>query len=126
MNINVTMVTKNRTIKKLEVDSTKDSFKFNKGLYIIRKEAVNFFWDPKKEVRVYPELIYMEGRPSPVNADRDSSHFLNAVVLKNALEQTSDQKSELFSIVGDYARNPSKIMMLVFALIILIAFLGGL
>lgn len=121
------MVTKNRTIKKLEVDSTKDSFKYNKGLYIIRKEAVNFYLDPKKESLVYPELIYMEDRPSPVNAiTEDSSHFLNAVVLKNALEQTSDQKSEFGAIIGEYARNPGKIMMLVFAVIILIAFLGGL
>lgn len=121
------MVTKNRTIKNLEIDSTKDSFKYNKGLYIIRKEAVNFYWDPKKESDVYPELIYMEGRPSPVNAvTEDSSHFLNAVVLKNALEQTSDQKSEVAAILSEYARNPGKIMILVFAVIILVSFLGGL
>ena len=118
---------KNRTIKQLEVNTEREFFTFNRGLYTIPKEAVNFHYDPKHPGDTWPELYYIENNPTPVNAtNTDTAGFLNSVVLKNALQQVSAQPSEFMSVIYDYARNPSKLIFAAFALIILLSFLSGL
>ena len=121
------MITKNRYIKKLEVNGLNEYFHYNKGLYTIPRDAVNFAFNPKKKNKdLTPELIYLEGQPTPVNAkNSDAGNFLNHVVLENALKQVDSPQSMFFEIIAEYVRSPAKLMMLSFVAIILISFLGS-
>jgi hypothetical protein len=131
MNINCRIFCKDRTIETVKVNARHQEFTFNKGLYVIPKEAVNLFKLEGKP-RYEPELVFIEGEPLPVNAEKTStasSDFLTRIVIRNALKQSSRMKSEMFGLIADYMRNPGKIILLVFALTIvgalISAFMGG-
>ena len=127
MKIKCLIIGKDRYITEVNVDSRKANFSYNEGLYIIPSGAVNLaeFADGKKEP--YPELVYHENDPMPVNVKNAGSmaEFLDKEVVANAIKQISEPKSEFFTIISDYVRNPNKLFLAVFALIILLAFLGS-
>lgn len=126
MMINCLMIGKDRCITIVKVDAKKGNFTHNKGLYTIPKEAVNLteFIDKNKES--YPELIYIEGTPLPVNATTGEQEFLEHTVLANALSQVARAKSDWLNLIMDYIKHPSKIMLLAFVAIIVAALIGGL
>jgi hypothetical protein len=120
------MIGKDRHITEVKIDSRKANFTFNSGLYTIPKEAVNLaeFEDGKTET--YPELIYVESVPLPVNKPTgDVSGFLTETVTSNALKQVARPKSDFMNIIMDYMRNPNKLVMAAFAFIIVAAVIGG-
>ena len=125
--IKAIIITKNRYIKNLEVNGLSEYFHYNKGLYTIPRDAVNFCFNPKKKnKKSIPELIYVEGQTTPVNAkNKDAGKFLDYVVLKNALNQVAAPKSMMLDVIAEYARSPMKMLMLVFVAIIAISFLGS-
>jgi hypothetical protein len=121
------MIGKDRHITTVNVDSRKQNFTHNNGLYTIPMEAVNLaeFEDGKTET--YPELIYIESVPLPVNKPSgDVSGFLTETVTANALKQVAHPKSDFMNVILDYMHNPNKIVMVAFAGIIVAAVIGGL
>jgi len=121
------IIGKDRVVNTVRIDPKKSNFTYNNGLYTLPKEAVNLteFTDGKTES--YPELIYVEGSPLPINDDsQDVSAFLDQTVIKNALKQTSKAPSDWMAIFKDYARNPNKLIIVLFIGIIGISFLWGL
>ena len=125
--ITAILITKNRYIKTFEVNGQAEYFRFNKGLYTIPSDSVNFAYNPKtKNKKSVPELIYVEGQTTPVNSkNKDAGKFLDYVVLKNALNQVAAPQSMFLDVIAEYARNPTKLLMLAFVGIIVIAFLGS-
>lgn len=128
MMIHCLMIGKDRCIETVKVDAKKTNFTHNKGLYTIPKEAVNLteHAGPKK-VESYPELVYIEGIALPVNLEKgDVQEFLEHIVLSNALNQVARPRSDWFNLFADYIRHPSKIMILGFVVVIVVALIGGL
>ena len=126
MMIKCLIVGKDRHISIVKIDARKANFNHNNGLYTVPKEAVNLaeFEDGKTEG--YPELIYIEGTPLPVNySEGNVAGFLEQTVIANALKQVVQAKSNWVLIVADYARNPSKLIILAFVGIILAAVIGA-
>ena len=122
------IIGKDRCITTVNVDSKKSNFTHNKGLYTIPKESVNLTEFPTaKKKSSYPELIFVEGEALPINnSGGDMSSFLEETVISNALKQTGKPANDWMSIFKDYFKTPSKLIMAVFALIILISFIVGL
>jgi hypothetical protein len=120
------MIGKDRHVTTVKVDSRKEDFVFNNGLYTIPKEAVNLAEFAEGKQETYPELIYVESVALPVNkASGDVSGFLTKTVVGNALKQVAQPRSDFMSVIMDYMRNPNKLIMVAFAGIIVLAVLRG-
>lgn len=136
--IHCLMVGKDRAIEELRVDPSRSTFSHNRGLYTIPREAVNIakFTDPEdnkgrkkgnSKIKPYPELIYVEGNPQPVNLQNyDVQAFLDHIVLSNALQQVAAPRSDWAIVFLDYVKHPSKALLGLFVLIIAGAVIGGL
>lgn len=129
------IIGKDRSITTLKIDALKDTFTWNKGLYTIPRDAVNisrFITEKGKEIKeTYPELIYLEGTATPITSEEEEQDagvqaFLERVILGNALKQVAAARSEWASLIFDYLKHPSKMILLVFILIIVAAVVGGL
>lgn len=127
MMITCLIIGKDRCITTVKVDSKKSNFTHNKGLYTIPKESVNLTEFPDGKTESYPELIFIEGEALPINnSSGDMSSFLEETVISNALKQTGKPANDWMGIFKDYFRTPSKLIMAVFAFIILVSFIVGL
>jgi len=125
MKIHALIIRKDRSIHEEMVNAGASKFTFNRGLYTIPREAVNLVkWNGKEDV--YPELIYMEGDPLPVNVVEGSAQqFLEHTVLENALKQTAEPKGWILDLFLDYMKNPPKLFLLMIIIIIAASVIGG-
>lgn len=136
MKIKCYILRKDRTATVKQVDPNKGTFRFNEGLYLLNKKAVNLV-----DREATPELIFIEGNPNPVfnenkkevtdntkKTKKDTTPeptLLDHQVMKNALKVTGAPRGLGLDIIADYMKDPTKILMLVFAIIIFVAFIGG-
>lgn len=126
MMIKCLVIGKDRCITEIKINPRKSNFTHNRGLYTIPKEAVNIAEHSNRKVEAYPELIFWEGNPLPVNlTEGNVQTFLGETVLSNALKQTSRSPSDFMAVVYDYMRNPPKLVMLLFIGIIAVAAIGS-
>ena len=121
------MLRKNRTVETRKVDPLESYFKVRGNLYTVPKEAVNLICYADKPNNPHAELIYIEGDPIPVStaASIDSNKILDAIVIKNALENAAQPRGFGMEILLDYLKSPGKIMVLAFVGIIVAAVVGG-
>ena len=127
MKITVKILKRNRTIETKNVDPTKNCFEFQGGIYAIYPEAVNIT-TRNGVINSHPEVYYVEGDPIPLfkHEKKDTQQgFLDEVVLKNAIEALSGKPGMMFSLVLDYLKNPKKLLLLGFVVIIAVSFLSG-
>lgn len=128
MRIQCYILKRDRTISVIGVSREKDHFRYNRGLYEIKPEAVNIS-TVAGVVSSQPELFYVEGCPIPLTSeasdDADSQTFLDEVVLQNAIKGLAGEPGMGLTLLLEYVRDPKKMILMVFAFIILIAFLQG-
>jgi hypothetical protein len=123
------IIGKDRSITTVKIDARKSNFTYNRGLYTIPREAVNLteYIDDKKKIEPYPELVFIEGIALPVNVvSGNVQSFLEQTVLANALKQVAHAQSDFMAMLLDYLRHPSKLLILTFVGIIIVAVIGGL
>jgi hypothetical protein len=125
-------------------------FRFNKGIYLLRKEDVNlkFTVEGKKPYTPTPELYFIEGHPIPLGKTDDSeefidvpgpdgkttkvknitkaSAFLDKLVISNALMEVGKPRGLIWEVVADYVKKPFNVFILVIAFIVLVSFLVNL
>ena len=117
----------NRTIKVLVKNIKTGEFRYNKGLYLMPKQYVSLISD-QGVIKEIPELIYYENDPLPINIinrKKMSGSFLDDIVIENVLSTTAKPSSLFFQVIAEYLRNPFKIVMLAFALLIAIVLLNS-
>jgi len=121
------MLKRDRTIDTFTVSPKKEYFKYQDGLYDLDPAAVNISTEDGI-VCTKPEAFYVEGQPTPIHPDvkTTSSSFLDEIVLRNAISSLSGQPSRIFDLAEDYLRDPKKLLLLAFVLIIVAAFVQGL
>lgn len=128
MRIQCFILKRDRTIENISVSRDQDYFHYKGGLYEIKPEAVNISTEGGV-VSSQPELFYVEGCPIPLTSspsdDAETQTFLDEVVLKNAIEGLAGKPGMLFDIISFYLKDPRKMILVVFAIIILVAFLQG-
>ena len=113
------------------MSSSKGEFTFRKGLYFIPLQAINLRADEYNIIQPVPEMYYTEGNPMPIFLEDDGSNTksnkpLDDMITERAIEESSEPSWRGFEIIEEYLRSPPKLFLLVFIVIILIAFFSGL
>jgi len=127
---------RDRTIREKGVNPDNSYFEYNDGIYQILAECVNVSAESGTIASV-PELYYVEDIPQPINykpppvtakgkkKQPEAPPFLEKVLIENAIEGLAGGPSELLKFLKDFLMNPARLLIIVFAIIILIAFLSG-
>lgn len=125
--IKCTILRTNRTIKILVKNIKTGEFRYNKGLYLMPKQYVSLISD-QGVIKEIPELIYYENDPLPINIinrKKMSGSFLDDIVIAKVLTTTAKPSSLMFQVIAEYLRNPFKIVMLAFAILIAIVLINS-
>ncbi len=131
MKIYCYILKRDRTIHERAVRSNIPYFEYNDGIYQILAECVNVSAEDGIIASV-PELYYVEDIPQPINYQPPKSNvpeappFLEQVIIENAIEGLAGGPSEMLKFLKDFLMNPARLIIIVFALVILIAFFSGL
>lgn len=115
--IRVLMLKKDRSIGRLMVGAGSTFFRYAGGIYNIDRDAVNMI-ALEKEIGKDAELIYLEERPSAIGSKTDPKRLLNQKLIENAIKHSAKPKGQIGLILAEYAKDPGKLLMLVFVLTI--------
>lgn len=121
MKIQVFMMTRDRSVKRLKVSDAKRSFEFRRGIYDVPVEAVNLS-QRKSGLTPIPELVYVEGNPIPQTRTKQTGEelgtFMDDTIIENAIRQTAQPSWGGFTVMGDMLKNPGRLMGLAMVLLV--------
>lgn len=123
MKIKIYLLRQDRTVKVVKVNEKKSKWIYNRGLYPINPSDVNlsaFPYVPNPS----PEIIFCEGNPQAIGSSEESIENFNRQNIRNAIEAAANIKSNWALRLTELLFSP-KILFVVFAMIIIIAFLSG-
>ncbi|MBA7491603.1 hypothetical protein ES702_02151 [subsurface metagenome] len=130
MKIEVWILLRSRQAKRKKVSENKKEIIFNKGIYLMNRDAINFYSKGGKPKGV--ETFFIEDNPAPINLDSkdvDSSIvFLNRYIYENVIEQTGELPKERVRGAFNWVSNNVTIGAVVkwgFLLMIVGAIIGG-
>lgn len=150
MRIRCVILRRNRTLRVSHYKQERGFFRFNKGIYLLRKEDVNLNYSLDKKLKYVPkpELYFIEGHPIPIGKKEDTadfieitdtegkiiripritkaSAFLDKLVISNALREVGKPRGLMWEVVADYVKNPFNVFMLVIAFIVFVSFIVNL
>ena len=96
MKIEVWFLLRNREAKRKKTKANKTALDMNKGIYLMNREAINFYRTDDKPKGV--EMFFFEGNPSSLKIDKagkdTSIKFLNRFIYENVIDQTGDIPKE--------------------------------
>ncbi len=139
MKIKCIILRRNRTIITKSIDGKKSFFRYNKGIYLTPKNFVNLISqvDDIPKISQYPELIFYEDDPVPLKMiqatdnekakkelEARSGKFLDLVVVGNALKELAKPQGLGFQILFEYIKSPSKMLPMLFIILIVLAVLS--
>ncbi|MBA7491312.1 hypothetical protein ES702_01857 [subsurface metagenome] len=130
MKVEVWYLMRSRQAKKKKISDSKQEVTFNRGIYIILRDAINFYRKGDKPKGV--EIFYYEGNPAPIKieskGDDDSINYLNRYIYENVIEQTGALPKERVSHMFNWMRENLSIGNVVkwgFMLLIIGVAIGG-
>jgi len=130
MKIDTWILLRSRQAKRKKISESKVELTFNKGIYLMNRDAINFFIKDGKPKGV--ETYFYEGNPAPIKIDKAGSDtsikFLDRFIYENVIEQTGAQPKERISGAFTWARDNISIGSFIkwgFVLLILGAMIGG-
>lgn len=150
MQIRCIILRRNRTLRVSKYKQERGFFRFNKGIYLLRKEDVNLNYNLDKKLKYAPkpELYFIEGHPIPIGITEDlenfieikdgegnvikipritkASAFLDKLVISNALREVGKPRGLMWEVVADYVKNPFNVFMLVISFIVFVSFIVNL
>ncbi|MBA7640544.1 hypothetical protein ES703_48213 [subsurface metagenome] len=130
MKIDTWILLRSRQAKRKKISESKVELTFNKGIYLMNRDAINFFSKDGKPKGV--ETYFYEGNPAPIKIDKAGSDtsiiFLDRYIYENVIEQTGAQPKERISGAFIWARDNLSIGFFIkwgFLLLIVGAMVGG-
>lgn len=111
------MLKKDRRLGHLAVDANWTFFRHKGGIYNVDRDAVNLVAH-KDKIGAQAELIYLEERPAPILSKTDPKRLLNQKLVETAIKSSAKPKGQLGLILAEYAKDPGKLLMLVFVFVI--------
>jgi len=130
LKVEVWYLMRSRQAKKKKISDSKQEVTFNRGIYIILRDAINFYRKGDKPKGV--EIFYYEGNPAPIKieskGDDDSINYLNRYIYENVIEQTGALPKERVSHMFNWMRENLSIGNVVkwgFMLLIIGVAIGG-
>lgn len=107
MKIDTWILLRSRQAKRKKTPESKTEVTFNKGIYLMNRDAINFFSKDGKPKGV--ETYFYEGNPAPIKIDEagtdTSISFLDRFIYENVIEQTGAQPKERLSGAFTWAQN---------------------
>ena len=129
MKVDTWFLLRSRQAKRKKINENKKEIVFNKGLYLMNRDAINFYSKGGKPKGV--ETFFIEDNPAPLNIDtkdEDSSvDFLNRYIYENVIEQTGALPKERIKGAFNWASNNITIGAVIkwgFMLLIVAAMIG--
>lgn len=130
MKVEVWFLLRNREAKRKKTRAEKITVNLNDGIYLLNRDAVNFYRTGDKPKGV--EVFFYEGNPGPINVDTSSKDmsikFLNRFIYENVIEQTGEIPKERFKGSFKWLKNNITMGTLVkwgFALLIIGSIIQG-
>ena len=130
MKVEAWYLMRSRQAKKKKISDSKKEVTFNRGIYIILRDAINFYSKGDKPKGV--EIFFYEGNPAPIKIESknedDSIEYLNKYIYENVIEQTGAMPKERMSHTFNWLRDNVSIGNFVkwgFMLLIVGAAIGG-
>lgn len=130
MKIEAWFLLRSRQAKRKKINENKKEITFNQGLYLMNRDAINFYSKGGKPKGV--ETFFIEDNPAPLKIDAKdadtSIKFLNRYIYENVIEQTGAQPKERVKGAFNWAKNNVTIGSVIkwgFALLIIISIIGG-
>lgn len=106
MKVEAWYLLRSRQAKKKKISDNKAEVTFNRGIYIILRDAINFYRKGDKPKGV--EIFFYEGNPAPIKIDSkgkdDSIEYLNRYIYENVIEQTGALPKERMSRTFNWVR----------------------
>lgn len=106
MKVEAWYLLRSRQAKKKKISDSKKEVTFNQGIYIILRDAINFYRKGDKPKGV--EIFFYEGNPAPIKIDSkgkdDSIEYLNRYIYENVIEQTGALPKERMSRTFNWVR----------------------
>lgn len=125
--IRVSILQRNKRVKRLQIQPTRNSFEFQGGVYMLSSDIINL--DEKLEA----EVFYFEENPTPIyyKVDDRSGDYLNELLRINFIEQVDNVTPYRRNILGDLLKiitNPQVMIGLILGASILYSLIesGGL
>lgn len=107
MKIEVWFLLRSRQAKPKKISEHKTEADFNNGIYLMNREAMNFYSKGGKPKGV--ETFFYEGNPAPIRIDEKgkdfSIKFLNNYIYENVIEQTGEIPKERLKNAWSFAKN---------------------
>ena len=107
MKIEVWLLTRSRQAKRKKIRDNKNDLTFNKGIYLMNREAINFYSKGGKPKGV--ECFFYEGNPAPIKVDeasKDTSlNFLDQFLYESVIEQTGEIPRERIKGAFNFLRD---------------------
>lgn len=123
------IINRNHEVRRKKVNPNLDHFRERNSIYMIPSECVTLS-STERGMNPKSELYYVEDNPLPVNfaPPEDGTDpnvwAANKMVLEMVLRNTGKTKNEFVSFIVGYVSEPSKLLQLVFVLIIISALLA--
>lgn len=106
MKVEAWYLLRSRQAKKKKISDNKSEVTFNRGIYIILRDAINFYKKGDKPKGV--EIFFYEGNPAPIKIESkgedDSIEYLNRYIYENVIEQTGAIPKERMSRTFNWLR----------------------
>ena len=106
MKVEAWYLLRSRQAKKKKISDSKQEVIFNRGIYIILRDAINFYKKGDKPKGV--EIYFFEGNPAPIKIESkgedDSIEYLNRYIYENVIEQTGAIPKERMSRTFNWMR----------------------
>lgn len=96
MKVEVWFLLRSRQAKKKKISDMRSEVEFNRGIYLVSREAINFYSKKNKPKGV--EIFFYEGNTDPISIDKEnkdtSINYLDRFIYENVIEQTGEAPKE--------------------------------
>lgn len=125
------IINRNHDVRRKKVNPNKESFKERDSIYMIPSDCVTLS-STEKGLNPQAELFYVEDNPLPINfkpkkyKDDEGKEIeytpdqmlMDKTWIEKVFKDAGKPSGFAFDVISDYLRDPRKLMMLVFVLII--------
>lgn len=108
MKVETYFLLRSREVKRKKFNPDKSDVTFNRGIYLMDREAINFYSKEDKKPKGV-ETFFYEGNTAPIKIDKQgedtSLTFLDRYIYENVIEQTGAQPKERMKGAFTWAQN---------------------
>ena len=118
------MLRKDRTVQIMRKGDKSRFLLWNKGVYPIGPQDINLSAYPNIP-NPTPEIVFYDENPQAIGSKTEPIDHFDRGLIENFVQAAASVNSPWMMMLADLIGHPAKLIVIVFAFIILIAFLSG-